>query len=182
MKKVVILAAVLSLGLFANAQKYYTKSGKISFYSSTSMENIEGINKSTSAIVDSKTGDIQFAVLMKGFEFKKALMQEHFNGDYVESNKYPKGEFKGQIINNNEINYAVDGNYTAKVKGTITVHGQPKTIETTGTIGVQNGKLQLKSVFNVQVADFKITVPKLYRDNISSTIKVTVDAQLDQLK
>jgi hypothetical protein len=182
MKKTGILLAVLFAGLFANAQKYYTKSGKISFYSATSMENIEAINKSASAVVDSKSGDIQFALLMKGFEFKKALMQEHFNTDYVESTKYPKGEFKGQITNNSDINYGVDGNYTAKVKGILTVHGQPKQIETTGTITVQNGSIHLKSVFNVQVADFKITVPKLYRDNISSSIKVTVDCKLDALK
>lgn len=181
--KFIVTAILFFLTIMVNAQgKYYTKAGKISFYSSTSVENIEAINKSAVAIVDSKTGDIQFAVLMKGFEFKKALMQEDFNRDYVESSKFPKAEFKGQITNNSEINYSADGNYTAKVKGKLTIHGETKDIETTGTISVKDGKVQVKSVFNIQIADYKITVRKLYRDNISSTIKITVDCSLDPMK
>jgi polyisoprenoid-binding protein YceI len=166
----------------AQAQgKFYTKSGKVTFFSSTSMEDIEAINKSVVTLLDSKTGDIQFAALMKGFEFKKALMQEHFNKDYAESNKFPKAEFKGQVTNNSEINYSVNGTYTAKVKGKLTVHGETKDIETTGTITVKDGKLTVNSVFNVLVADYKITIPKLYRDNISKSIKVTVDCALTSL-
>ena len=171
------------LALIVSAQgKYSTKAGRIIFYSSTSVENIEAINKSAVAIVDSKTGDIQFAVLMKGFEFKKALMQEDFNRDYVESSKFPKAEFKGQVTNNSEINYGADGIYTAKVKGKLTIHGETKDIETAGTISIKDGKVQVKSVFNIQIADYKIIVRKLYRDNISSTIKITVDCSLDPMK
>jgi polyisoprenoid-binding protein YceI len=161
--------------------KFYTKSGKVTFFSSTSMEDIEAINKSVVTLLDSKTGDIQFAALMKGFEFKKALMQEHFNKDYAESNKFPKAEFKGQVTNNSEINYSENGTYSAKVKGKLTVHGETKDIETTGTIMVKDGKLMVNSVFNVLVADYKITIPKLYRDNISKSIKVTVDCALTSL-
>lgn len=185
MKKLKIIASGFYLFLCITAQsqgKYYTKAGRISFYSSTSVENIEAINKSAVVILDSKTGDIQFAVLMKGFEFKKALMQEDFNRDYVESSKFPKAEFKGQITNTSEINYSSDGNYTAKVKGRLTIHGETKDVETTGTISVKDGKVQVKSVFNIQIADYKITVRKLYRDNISSTIKITVDCLLDPMK
>src|SRR5574338_9183 len=114
-----------------------------------------------------KTGDLQFAVLLKGFEFKKALMQEHFNTDYVESDKFPKSEFKGQITNNSEINYAKDVSYTAKVKGQLTIHGETKDIESTGTIIVKAGNLQANSVFNILLDDYKITVPRIVRDNIS---------------
>jgi len=182
MKKITVLLLFSIWMNTASSQKFYTKSGKISFYSSTSVENIEATNRSVVALLDSKTGDMQFVVLMKGFDFKKALMQEHFNQDYVESDKFPKSEFKGQIVNNTDINYSVDGTYTAKVKGQLTIHGQTKSIETTGTIIVKGGKLQLKSVFNVLIADYKISVPRLYRDNISSTIRVTVDCSLDPLK
>ena len=179
----IVPAISFFLTIMVNAQgKYYTKAGRISFYSSTSVENIEAINKGAVAILDSKTGDIQFAVLMKGFEFKKALMQEDFNRDYVESSKFPKAEFKGQITNNSEIKYSTDGNYTAKVKGMLTIHGETKDIETTGNISVKDGKVQVKSVFNIQIADYKITVRKLYKDNISSTIKITVDCSLDPMK
>lgn len=178
---IIILFSVLSITASAQG-KFYTKTGKISFYSSTSVENIEAINKSVVVLLNTGTGDLQFAVLMKGFEFKKALMQEDFNKDYVESSKFPKSEFKGQVTNNNEINYSVDGSYAAKVSGKLTLHGETKDIEATGTIIIKDGKPQLKSVFNIQIADYKISIRKLYRESISSTIKITVDCPLEPLK
>ena len=144
------------------------------------MENIEAHHRSVSAVLD-KNGNIQFSLLMKGFEFKKELMQEHFNKKYVESDQFPKAEFKGQIINNSEINYATDGNYPARVKGKLTLHGQTREIETNGFIKVKGGKISIEAVFNVTVADFNITIPKIYRDNIARTVKVTVDCTLSPL-
>jgi polyisoprenoid-binding protein YceI len=181
MKKltIIITACLFLYSSMAKAQgKFYTKTGKISFFSTTSVEDIEAINKSVVALLDTKSGDLQFAVLMKGFEFKKALMQEHFNKDYVESDKFPKGEFKGQVSNNSEINYSTNGSYPAKAKGKLTIHGITKDIETSGTITVKDGKVMLNAVFNVLIADYNITVPKLYKDNISKSIKVTVDCPL----
>src|SRR5687768_1126030 len=94
--------------------KYYTKSGRIQFESKAPLEDIEAVNRSVTCVLDSKTGNVQFAVIMRGFEFKKALMQEHFNENYIESHKFPRAEFKGQLLNNNEINYAQDGVYPAR--------------------------------------------------------------------
>jgi hypothetical protein len=180
MKKIkfAISGFLLLASLAMHAQKFYTKSGKISFFSSTALEDIAAANRSVVCLLDTKTGDLQFAAQMKGFEFKKALMQEHFNADYVESSKFPKSEFKGQITNNSEINYTTNGTYPAKVKGKLTLHGVTKDIETTGTITVKDGKLTLGSSFNVLVADYKITIEKLYRDNIAKSVKVTVDCTL----
>jgi polyisoprenoid-binding protein YceI len=181
--RVLISGIFLVFSVVATAQgKFYTKDGKISFNGSTAMENIEANNKSAVALLDSKTGDLQFAVLMKGFEFKKALMQEHFNSDYVESDKFPKGEFKGQISNNSEIDYTKNGTYTAKVKGKLSIHGETKDIETTGTIIVKDGKVQANATFNVLLEDYKITVPRMVSDNISKSIKIIVDCSLDPLK
>jgi len=181
MKKMqfIVSGFLLLLSFTVQAQgKFYTKSGKISFYSSTPLEDIAATNKSVVCLLDTKTGELQFAALMKGFEFKKALMQEHFNAEYAESSKFPKSEFKGQISNNSDINYTTNGTYTAKVKGNLTVHGVTKDIETTGTVTVKDGKLTLSSSFNVLVADYKITIEKLYRDNIAKSIKVSVDCTL----
>src|SRR5688572_31817860 len=94
-------------------QKFYTKSGRITFYSATAMEHIEAVNKTVTCVTDIQTGDLQFAVLMKGFEFRKALMQEDFNDTYVESSKYPRTTFKGKILNKSEINYNINGSYSA---------------------------------------------------------------------
>ncbi|MBN8674947.1 MAG: YceI family protein [Chitinophagales bacterium] len=181
-KSLITIVLFLLLPCLVMAQgKFYTKSGRISFFSSTSIENIEAVNRNVVTLLDSQTGSLQFAVLMKGFEFKKALMQEHFNDKYVESDKFPKAEFKGQITNPTEINYTVNGTYTAKVKGKLTIHGETKDIETSGTVTVKEGKIVLNAVFNVLVADYKISIPKLYRDNISKSIRVTVDCSLSPL-
>jgi polyisoprenoid-binding protein YceI len=183
MKRFVTLVSIIVLSLGVNGQgKYFTKSGKIVFFSKTSLENIEATNKSTAAIIDTKTGDAQFAVLMKSFEFKKVQMQEHFNKDYIESDKFPKAEFKGQITNNNEIKYTTDGTYPAKVKGKLTIHGVPKDVETTGTITVKSGKIAVSSSFNVQLPDYNIKVPGIQRSQISDNIKITVDCSLEPLK
>jgi polyisoprenoid-binding protein YceI len=90
-------------------------------------------------------------------------------------------QFKGQVTNNSEIKYTANGTYTAKVKGKLTIHGVTKDIETTGSIIVKDGKMTLSSAFNVLVADYKIIIEKLYRDNISKSIKVTVNCTLSSL-
>ena len=182
MRFLLICVCLFIISFASSAQeKYFTRSGKIQFFSKTSAEDIDATSRSAAVVLDSKTGDLQFAVLMKGFEFKKALMQEHFNKDYIESDKFPKAEFKGQVVNNSEIKYGTDGTYTAKVQGKLTIHGQTKDVETTGTITVKSGKLELHSVFNVLVADYNITIPKVYRDNIAKSIKVTVNSTLSKL-
>ena len=184
MKKQFVLA-VASLLFFASLQaqeKYFTKSGKIGFYSKAPLENIEAHNKSVTCVLDTKTGNLQFAVLMKGFEFEKALMQEHFNENYVESHKYPKAEFKGQIVNTGEINYSQDGTYQAKVKGKLTIHGETKDVETMGTITVKDGKMGANADFSVALEDYKIEIPKIVKDNISKIVKISVDCSLDPLK
>ncbi len=180
--QIIIFSLILLCSSFAQAQsRYFTKTGKITFFSEAPLEDIEAINKTASAVLDSKTGAIQFSVLMKGFEFKKAMMQEHFNENYVESDKFPKAEFKGTIINNSDINYSISGTYKAKVNGQLTIHGVTKEIETIGNIIVNSDHLKAESVFTVLVADYNIKVPAIVKDNIAKKIKVTVDAKLDSL-
>lgn len=183
MKRLLFVLSVLLTCFITSAQeKYFTKTGKIQFFSKTPAENIDATNRSAAVTLDSKTGDLQFAVLMKGFEFKKALMQEHFNKDFVESSKFPKAEFKGQITNNTEIKYTTDGAYTAAVKGKLTIHGVTKDVETTGTITVKGGKIITASTFNIQLPDYNIKVPAVNRSQISDNIKITVNCPLEVLK
>ena len=184
MKKFFLSVVVLTIALaHARGQdKFFTKSGKITFYSKASLENIEAHNKTVTCVLDSKTGNLQFAVMMKAFEFEKALMQEHFNENYIESHKFPKAEFKGQVINNNDINYGKDGSYKAVVKGKLTLHGVTRDVETVGSIVVKAGKIDADAVFNVSLADYNVTIPNVVKDNISKTVSVTVDCVLEPLK
>ncbi len=183
LKKNLMILGMLVAGMAAQAQgKYFTKTGRIEFFSKAPLEDIEAKNKTVTAVLDSKTGAVQFSVPMKGFEFPKALMQEHFNENYVESDKYPKAEFKGSIANNNEINYKKEGSYKAKVKGKMTLHGVTRDVEASGTIKVAGNQVFLNSVFNLQLSDYKIAIPGTVKDKISNSIRITVDSKLDPLK
>ena len=109
-------------------------------------------------------------------------MQTHFNENYIESDKYPKAEFKGSITNNSAVNYKKDGTYPAKVKGKLTIHGVTKDVETTGTLKVNGGKIDANSTFNVLISDYNIKIPAIVKDKVSNSMKITVDCNLEPLK
>jgi hypothetical protein len=177
-----LLTVVFATSSFG--QKYFTKTGKIFFdaTATNSPEKITGVNRGVTCVVDIKNGNIQFAALMKSFEFERALMQEHFNENYIESEKYPKAEFKGIISDNAAVDYLKDGTYTVKVKGKLTMHGETKDIETTGKIIIQGGKINTAADFIVEVADFKVSIPGLVADKVSKTVKIIVNCSLEPLK
>ncbi|HSI90317.1 MAG TPA: YceI family protein [Adhaeribacter sp.] len=185
MKKLTLLLAFIIALAFNRVQaqdKYFTKTGKISFFSSTPMEDIEAHNSKATSVLDAKTGKMEFAILMKAFEFKKALMEEHFNENYVESGKFPKATFAGAITDPAAVDFAKDGTYKVTVKGKMTIHGVTREVEAPGTITVQNGVVKASSVFNVAPEDYEIEIPKLVRDKIARQIKVTVDMDYQALK
>jgi len=183
MKKVILALAVCCFaGTFAHAQKFMTRTGKVSFFSSTSVENIEAFNNETATVVDSKTGDVAFIVPIKSFKFEKALMQEHFNENYMESDKFPKAEYKGKITNLNEVNFRKDGTYNVKTAGKLTMHGVTKDVAATGTVVVKAGVATLKSKLNVAPKDYGIKIPSVASSKIASNIEVTVDSQLKEVK
>jgi polyisoprenoid-binding protein YceI len=182
-KKGIISCCFILIAASLIAQdKFFTKSGNIQFASKGVIETIEATHRSVTCVLDSKTGDIQFAVLMKGFEFRKALMQEHFNENYVESDKYPKSEFRGQITNNNEVNYTKDGTYPVHIKGKLTLHGQTKEVEADGKITVKDGKLHAVSKFKILMSEYDIDIPGSVTQNMSDTINISVDCNLEPLK
>ena len=184
MKKINLVLIAILLASVSLGQKFFTKNGKINFdaTSANSPEKIEAVNRTVTCVVDTKTGNIQFAGLMKGFEFEKALMQEHFNENYVESDKFPKSEFKGLIDGNETINYSKDGTYTVKVKGKLTIHGETRDIEAPGKLIVMNGKINALADFNVSLSDYKVSIPGLVADKVSNSAKISVVCQLELFK
>ena len=122
-----------------------------------------------------ETGEIVFAVLMKSFKFSKALMEEHFNENYVESDKYPRSTFEGQIINLDEIQFDKAGTYEATIQGKLTIHGETKEIEEKGTITVANEGIVGNSKFKIDLYDYKIDIPKVVKENIAESIEITVE-------
>ncbi|KAA9338924.1 YceI family protein [Adhaeribacter soli] len=162
--------------------KYFTKNGQVSFFSSTPMEDIEAHNSNATSVIDARTGKMEFAVLIKAFKFKKALMEEHFNENYMESGKFPKATFAGVLTNLSAVDFKKDGTYKVNVKGNLTIHGVTKEVELPATITVASGAVKANAVFNVAPEDYQIEIPKLVREKIARQIKVTVNMDYQGLK
>lgn len=171
---------ILVFGLQLNAQKYMTQNGVISFFSSTPIEDIEAVNNQVSAVVNSETGEIAAVLLLKAFNFEKALMQEHFNEKYVESDKFPKSVFKGRILEFDKLNLNEEKGQVI-LKGELTIHGITNSIVVDGLLSQDGTSINLLLEFNVNVADYNIKIPKTVRDNIADNIKVTVKFKLDKV-
>lgn len=178
---VILLFAFCMATASLNAQKYYTKEGKITFSSDAPLEKIEAHNHKASSVMDVETGNIQWAVLIKAFDFEKALMQEHFNENYMESSKFPKATFKGSINNMADINLAKDGTYQADVSGELTIHGVTNTINTTAEFVVKGGSITATSALKVLVADYNIEIPAVVRDNIAKEVLIEIAADYQLL-
>jgi hypothetical protein len=169
-----VFFTLVSTAIFSQSI-YMTRSGQITFFSKTPMENIEGKNNEVTSMLDTSKGDLVFAVLIKSFHFDRALMEEHFNENYMESNKIPKATFQGKITNLSAINFSKDGTYEAAIEGDLTIHGVKHPHKGTGTITVSKGKITGVSNFTVLLADYKIEIPSLVADKIAPTIEIRVN-------
>ncbi len=183
-----IRLAVFSLILFCafgqtvSAQsKYFTKSGSITFDASGLTEDIKAENKKATFVLDAKTGALELAVLLKAFEFERALMQEHFNENYVESDKYPKSTYKGKIADFDNVNLSKDGSYPIKITGNLTIHGETKEVPARGILVVKDGKVSGTASFKILLSDFDIDIPGVVKDKISKTVNINVAVWLDPL-
>lgn len=170
-----ILAIYLWSSSSLTAQFYQTTSAKISFFSSAPVEDIEAVSTEGIAVLNSDNGAISFKVKMRSFIFEKALMQEHFNENYVESEIFPDATFKGESTS--EIDLDSSSPQKKVLKGTFTLHGVSKERNLPVIITVHdNGKgLHLESEFEVACKDHKIKIPKLLWENIAEIIEVSVN-------
>jgi len=165
-----------------NAQsKYFTKSGSISFDASGVTEDIKAQNKKATFVLDAKTGAIELALLLKAFEFDRALMQEHFNENYVESDAYPKSTYKGKVTNFSDIDLTKDGTYPVKIAGQLTIHGVTKEVPARGSLVSSGGKVSGTASFKIVLSDFAIEIPSIVKDKISKTVNINVAVWLDPI-
>jgi hypothetical protein len=177
MNKLILILGLIALQLPAIGQAIFIgKNDTVTFFSSTPVEDIDA--KSTQAVgaINQGTKDVFFKVPMKTFAFKKALMQEHFNENYVESDKYPDATFKGKITD--EVDLTRDGTYKVTVSGDFTVHGVTKPRTIPGTLVVKGNNMHVNTSFDVKLVDHDIKVPSIVTKNIAETIKVTVKGNL----
>jgi len=181
MKRLFLLLFFLNILIAVNAQKYMTKNGYIGFYSHTPMEDIKADNNQVAGVLDITTGDMVFQALIKSFHFERALMEEHFNENYMESDKIPKSSFKGKITNLSSVNFAKEGTYDVTVEGDLTIHDVINKISTKGTLEVVSGGINANSKFNIVPEDYKISIPGVVREKIDKNLAVTVTMKFTPL-
>ncbi|GAB4092363.1 YceI family protein [Flaviaesturariibacter terrae] len=175
-----LLALLLLAALPAGAQtRYQFGTSTVSFFSSAPLEDIEAANKSSRGVIDWDKRSFLVAIPIKGFEFRSGLMQEHFNENYLESDKYPECTFRGVFTGN--VNLAKDGDYPVTATGDLLLHGVTQKRSIPATIRVRNGQPSLYSKFNIRVADHKIAIPKMVFKKIAEVVEVTLNAQLARI-
>ena len=181
MKSFLILVHVfLSLGL--SAQKFYTKTGITGFKASVeAFESVEAISKSTTAILNAENGEIAALIFVKSFHFDVALMEEHFNENYLDTKDFPKATFKGQL-NNFDVNKLTNAWTEFKITGTLKIRGIDKVINNVINIKMSNGKIIVNGFLVVSPSDFKIKIPGAVRSKISNEIKVIMNYELVEKK
>ena len=176
MKKIVVFS-FLFLAIVSSAQdKMISKSGKITFEASVpAFEEVKATNNGVTFVLNSKTGEIASLALMKGFRFKVALMEEHFNENYVESDKFPKATFRGKIDDFNVASL----NTTAKdftIKGKLELHGKSKDINITAKIRKTDAGIEIISNFFVNASDYDIAIPSVVKSKVSNKISINLEA------
>lgn len=174
------LIIMLLLAVPATAQQYSTRTGRISFFSETPVENIEAISNQAAGMLDASSGKLNVQMLIKSFRFKKRLMEEHFNENYMESDKYPKASFEGQIAEIGKVDLSRKGSYPVVAKGVLTMHGVSRDVEIPGTLAVADGKVTATATFIAKPADYEIKIPSIVRKNIAEEISVTVNLVLHE--
>jgi hypothetical protein len=174
MKKYTLLFFILSVGSMVAQDKMTTKTGQMVFEASVpSFEEVKAKNESVSCILNTKTGEIAALALQKGFRFKIALMEEHYNESYVESDKYPKATFKGKIENFDLSKIDKTGkSYT--IRGTVELHGKSKEISINATIKKVDSGIEIKSDFVLNSDDFNIEIPSVVSKKVSKKVNVSL--------
>jgi polyisoprenoid-binding protein YceI len=179
--KLTFFSLLLTIVYFSASgqDRLLTRNGSISFYSKAPLEDIEANTQTVVSVLDKKTGQIEFSVLIKSFTFEKALMQEHFNENYLESDKFPKSVFKGRIDDLGKVNFEKEGKYVASVTGQLTIHGETQTVTTPASITIEKGSALANADFNIALADYKISIPSLAKDKISKTVRISVNLKYE---
>ena len=178
MKKILGLFFVFC-GLFANGQMLQSTSSKISFLSDAPLEDIYAESKKSKSVFNATEKKIVVLMKPNTFVFKNPMMQEHFNEDYMESDKYPKATLNGDIIGDFDV--TKDGSYSVLVKGKLKIHGVEKDREIKGEVHVKNGKVSIDAKFAIQVADHGIKIPSMKIKNIAEVVEVSVAIEYHQV-
>ncbi|NIF03918.1 YceI family protein [Chryseobacterium sp. Tr-659] len=172
MKKIILLSILLLSAGYTSAQKYSSKTGKVTFEASVPLfEDIYAKDDNNVVILNADTGEIASVSVVKNFHFKTKLMEEHFNESYAETAKYPKTTFKGKIAGFDKTKLSTSPQkYT--VQGTLNFHGVDKAVSSAATIYSKEGKVYMQGGFVAKPADFKVTIPKMVMKKVAENVNI----------
>jgi hypothetical protein len=183
MKKLFFVAFValfVQASAFAQTGKLFTRDGKVYFNatSESSPEKIEAAHIGGTFVLDQATGNLQMAVLLKGFHFEKALMEEHFNENYVESGKFPKASFSGKLSNLADVDFTKDGVYKTTVEGQFELHGVKQKMSTPAVFTIKGGAVSASCNFPVILKEYGIEIPSLVADKVGKKADIAIVVDL----
>jgi polyisoprenoid-binding protein YceI len=171
MTKLFLLLNLLTLSPALWAQRFISERSQVSFYSETPLENIDARNAETTSLFDVANGQIVFSVPIQSFVFAKSLMQQHFNENYLESEKYPKATFKGTVSG-----FSLKaGSQKVTASGDLLIHGVSRRVTTDGVMEMSDGKIRLLVSFPVKLEDYQVKVPKVVFYKIAQEVMVKMD-------
>ena len=178
MKKIYTFLILLFGSLKADGI-YFTRSGEVSFFSSTPIEDIKAVNNQVTCVLDVESGKTSFRIPIRGFVFPNALMQEHFNENYMESEIYPNASFNGSIVDWSENKISEKANEVI-ISGEMIIHGVTKKIREFGNIYTNNDKIFGDATFIIKLSDYEVKIPKLLRENIAEKVEVNIQLELNR--
>jgi polyisoprenoid-binding protein YceI len=169
MKKTFIFLLVISSGAFGQ-NFYICRAGQTSFFSETLIQNISALDNKVAAVIDADKNEIVVKITITDFKFKNHLMEEHFNENYLESDKFPLGTFKGKI--QEDIDYSKNGSFDITAVGSLNMHGVIKERTLKGKMEIMNGQIKLNCDFDILLKDHKVEIPTLVIAKIAEFITV----------
>ena len=162
----------------SHGQKFKSTTSTVHFFSDAPMEDIEATNLDGKSAFDLSTGEIVYSIPIKSFVFEKSLMQEHFNENYMETDKYPKSTFSGIVTAFDQSN---DSEQEVTAKGRISIHGVEREISVKGQMKINGSSIELKAKFPIKLEDYKIKIPKVVFYNIAEVVDVTIKFEYEKI-
>lgn len=177
MKKYALLLSLTFWALAASSQNvFFTKLGEVSFFSSAPLENIDGKTDKAVILFNGNKNEIIVSIQIKSFFFQNSMMREHFNEKYMESERYPIAEFKGEFVD--EIDLTKPGTYEVSVKGKLNIHGKTESRIVTGKLIVSETDIFLESAFDINLKDHNVDIPSMLTKNIAEVVQVKIKGYL----
>lgn len=153
-------------------------SGKVRFESDAPLEFITAVADKVQGVITTDDQRFAFTVSIKSFNgFNSALQKEHFNENYLESEKYPLASYSGRLLD--KIDFSTSGTFTVRTKGKFEIRGVSAEKIFKHQVTIKNGQVTIGSVFTLLLSDFNIHIPRIVQNKIAEEINVFLEAKAD---